>query len=277
MGVHIRQLGRAILFLSLVLQFWPDSRCHGQLSEPITPGPFTRGGSGSLLGPSPGDPGSLGGQDSGQILGASAGISSPRVPVSASVPGGGSPSAIQAARIAPPPIVPPAQLPIYGSLSLPEEAEDDGPPGGLTLDQAIEILVRENLTLKAIAYEIPQAQADILTASLRANPLLFADAQLVPYGNYSDQRPGGPVQYDVNVTLPLDLSHKREARMAAAGRAKQVLEAQYQDAVRLQIANLYTAFVDVLAARETLRFSRASLEGLECLARLHSRRGCKSS
>lgn len=119
--------------------------------------------------------------------------------------------------------------------------------------------------MKAIAYEIPQAQADILTASLRANPLLFADAQLVPYGNYSDRRPGGPVQYDVNVTLPLDLSHKREARMAAAGRAKQVLEAQYQDAVRLQISNLYTAFVDVLAARETLRFSLASLEGLEAL------------
>ena len=41
-----------------------------------------------------------------------------------------------------------------------------------------------------------------------------------------------------------------------------MLEAQYQDAVRLQIDNLYTAYVDVLAARENVRFARASLEGL---------------
>jgi cobalt-zinc-cadmium efflux system outer membrane protein len=51
-----------------------------------------------------------------------------------------------------------------------------------------------------------------------------------------------------------------------ACRARRVLEAQYQDAVRIQIDNLYTAFVDVLAARETLRFARASVEGLERLA-----------
>ena len=41
------------------------------------------------------------------------------------------------------------------------------------------------------------------------------------------------------------------------------LEAQYQDAVRLQINNLYTAFVDVLAARETVRYAEASVKGLD--------------
>ena len=41
-----------------------------------------------------------------------------------------------------------------------------------------------------------------------------------------------------------------------------VLEAQYQNAVRVQINNLYTAYVDVLAARETIRLARASVEGL---------------
>ena len=30
--------------------------------------------------------------------------------------------------------------------------------------------------------EIPQARADVLTASLRANPIFYADTQLVPYG-----------------------------------------------------------------------------------------------
>ena len=45
--------------------------------------------------------------------------------------------------------------------------------------------------------------------------------------------------------------------------ARRVLEAQYQDAVRLQINNLYTAFVDVLAARETVRYAEASVTGLD--------------
>jgi cobalt-zinc-cadmium efflux system outer membrane protein len=47
-----------------------------------------------------------------------------------------------------------------------------------------------------------------------------------------------------------------------------VLQAQYQDAVRLQIDNLYTAYSDVLAARETIRFAEAARQGLgELLAR----------
>jgi cobalt-zinc-cadmium efflux system outer membrane protein len=123
--------------------------------------------------------------------------------------------------------------------------------------------VRNNLDLRAKAAEIPKAEADILTASLRANPLLYADSQFIPYGGFSDQRPGGPTQYDLNITQPLDLSHKRRARTEVACRAKKVTEAQYQDAVRQAIDNVATAFIDVVAARETLRFSQASLTGLD--------------
>ena len=85
-------------------------------------------------------------------------------------------------------------------------ADDDGPPDGLTLDQAIERMIRENLDLRGKFYEIPQAQADILTAGLRANPVFYADAQLVPYGRYTRDRPGGQTQYDVNISYPLDVS-----------------------------------------------------------------------
>ena len=160
---------------------------------------------------------------------------------------------------------PSLELPLYGSLDIPAgaEASDEGPADGLTLDQAIDRMVHENLDLKSKFLEIPQAQADILTASLRANPVLYYDAQLIPYGSYSEQRPGGQTQYDLNVTIPLDLNHKRRFRTEVATRAKRVVEAQYQDAVRQQIGNLYTAYVDVLAARETVRYARASIRGLD--------------
>jgi len=174
-------------------------------------------------------------------------------------------------------------LPLYGPLALPER-DEEGPPNGLTLDSAIERLVHENLDLRSKSLELPKSQADILTASLRANPVFYADAQQVPYGSYSEKRPGGPTQYDVNISYPLDITGKRRARTVAAERAKSVLEAQYQDAVRLQIDNLYTAYVDVLAARESIRFTDASISGLgrlvqttEALRRQQERTGADVS
>ena len=76
-------------------------------------------------------------------------------------------------------------------------------------------------------------------------------------------KPGGQTQYDVNISYPLDLSRKRQARTASAVRATKVTEAQYQDAVRQTIDNLYSAYVDALQARRTIAFSKASLTGLD--------------
>ena len=149
----------------------------------------------------------------------------------------------------------------YGSLAL--AVEDDGPAGGLTLDGAIERLVRHNIDLRSKQFEIPQADADILTAGLRANPILYTDVQCYPYGAFTRLgRPGGQTQYDFNVSYPLDVTRKRQARTLVACRAKKVLEAQFQDATRVEVDNLYTKFVDVLAARETVRLARKSVAEL---------------
>jgi cobalt-zinc-cadmium efflux system outer membrane protein len=154
------------------------------------------------------------------------------------------------------------ETPSYGPLEVPRGAEDEGPPGGLTLDQAIERLIHANLDLKARFHEIPKAEADVLTAGLRANPLLFFDAQRVPYGGGGRSNQPVGTEYDLNINHPLDLNGKRRARLDVACRAKRVLEAQFQDAVRVEIDNLYTAFVGVLGERETVRFARASVVGL---------------
>jgi cobalt-zinc-cadmium efflux system outer membrane protein len=151
--------------------------------------------------------------------------------------------------------------PSYGSYALPTGPADEGPPDGLTIDQAIDRMIRENLDLRSKSLEIPQAKADILNAGLRANPVFYADGQLVPYGRYTKVKPGGQTQYDVNVSYPLDLSHKRQARTLFAARAESVVEAQYQDAVRSAIDQLYTLYLNVLAARQTVAYARKSVEG----------------
>ena len=151
--------------------------------------------------------------------------------------------------------------PASAALALPEDIEDDGPEPGLTLDDAINRLVRQNYDLRTKWMEIPQARADVLTASLRANPLVFGSIGSVPYGSFSQQRPGN-TNYSATVIYPIDVSHKRAARTEVACEAQRVLEAQYQDAVRLAIDRLYVAYLDVIAARETLRFAIANRDGL---------------
>lgn len=240
-----------------------EARAQG----PTIPSAAPRGPGGSVLE----SPGSMSGGSglrpggSDAMLGGRPGPSVPRVPSSITRPDRRGGNVPLQEGITPPSALPLAEVPLYGPLAIPGDREEEGPPDGLTLDECISRLIRDNLALKARWLEIPQAQADILTASLRANPLIYADSQLIPYGQYSSQRPGGPLQYDVNVTLPLDVTRKRKARTLVATKAKHVLEAQYQDAVRLQIDNLYTAYTDVLGARETIRFAQAARDGLAIL------------
>ena len=198
-----------------------------------------------------------------QILGGRPGVSTPRVPTAISTPNTGTPT-LPGLNLAIPTVPALSEVPLYGTLALPTEG-DEGPADGLTFDQALDRMIGLNLELTAKRFEIPLAQADILTASLRANPILYADAQLIPYGNFTRQSPGGQTQYDLNVSYPLDVTHKRQARTEQATAAKRVIEALYQDAVRVQIANLATAYLAALEARETVRYAEAGVKGLDAI------------
>lgn len=235
---------------------------------PKAMGGATPGSRESRLGTAPGtDQGPFGvqpGQDQ-PLMGAGGGTSVPRVPASISAPDEG--PTPRARALGAPEALPVPRARLYGSLSLPETDEAEAVPGGMTLDQALDRMIRENLDLRSKSLEIPQARADVLTASLRANPIFFADSQLIPYGNYSEKRQGGPVQYDVNISHPVDFSGKRLARTAYASQALRVVEAQYQDAVRVEMQNVYTAYVDVLSARQIARYAKASVEGFDRLIR----------
>jgi cobalt-zinc-cadmium efflux system outer membrane protein len=181
--------------------------CWAQAPTILETGIITRstlpGSLDSLLGPMPGASGIGMGMQPGrdEMLLGRIGISAPRVPTSVTTPGGvyqGPPPA--RGIFAPEPIPVPKPL-LYGSLELPKDAAEEGPPDGLTLDQAIDLLLRQNFDLRAKSLELPQARADVLTASLRANPIFYADSQLVPYGSDSVRRPDGPTQYDVSRNL----------------------------------------------------------------------------
>ena len=140
-------------------------------------------------------------------------------------------------------------------------------PVTMTLDEAIARLLREDLKLRAKFSEIPQARADILGSGLRSglrrNARVYSDDQLIPYGQYSRVRPGGETQYDVAISYPADISSKRHSRSPVAARPERVLEAQYQDAIRMTIDHFYLAYVDVLAARQMVRSAQTRVQELD--------------
>jgi cobalt-zinc-cadmium efflux system outer membrane protein len=273
--------------LALVLAFCGlAGRAFGQAATVDTSVPALPGGSGSLLGSSPGagnsllgtSPGAGGGAPGANlpagILGGRAGPNAAvrGVPTSVTTPGAGmGPTAMQMPVSGPAPQpVTPTTPPLYGTLEIGAGPDEDEPPDGLTLEQAIEVTLQRSLDLRSKFTEIPMARADILQASLRANPVFYQDGQLLQYsrGEYNRSRPGGPQQFDTNVTYPLDVSFKRRARTNVAARAEKVLEAQYQDAVRSRVDDVYGAFVTALGARQTVRYAARSVEGLGRLTQL---------
>jgi cobalt-zinc-cadmium efflux system outer membrane protein len=229
-------------------------------------GAGTPGSSQSLLGPTPGVTGGRLGIQPGadEMFFGRLGPSTPKVPTSLSNPGGVYQGPRDAQRGAAPAPIPIPKPPFFGTLELPTQEEmPSGPPNGLTLERAIDRMIAANLDLLSKQLEIPQARADVLTASLRGNPIVYGDSQLVPYGVDSVRRPDGPLQYDLNVSQPIDYAHKRRARVRVADQALKVQEAQFQDAVRLAIQNLYTVYVDVLYARQTVIYAEISVAGTE--------------
>jgi len=247
----------------------PNDPSRGRIIEFPDLGPIP-GANTPSLGPGPGafDAGGLENSEVGIIGGRRRAGRLPKQGRSGSRPVG-----IQTARGMQLPEPLPAPAPAARSLAIGtgdldrKLADDQGPENGVTLDAAIERMMADNIDIRALRHELTQADADILTAGLRTNPLIYVDSQFIPYGSFTDATPGGPTQYDLNITYPLDVSRKRQARTVVARMAKTALEAQFQDVVRRQIDNVNKAFVglqsariDMLAAEAAVRRAQSLLE-----------------
>ena len=118
----------------------------------------TPGSTASRLGPMPGAGAMILGTQPGrdELLLNRIGTATPRVPAAITSPGQGGPVQRPVGVAAPEPL-PVPRAPLYGTLALPTEEESEGPADGLTLDQAIDLLIKNNYDLRSKFMEIPQA------------------------------------------------------------------------------------------------------------------------
>ena len=134
----------------------------------------------------------------------------------------------------------------------------------ITLDQAIDLALAHNHSLKAARTLVPQNQAQEITANLRPNPTLGFDTQYLPVfqpQNFSLENLNQNQEFDAGISYLFERGHKRQRRLQAAQDQTAVTRFQVTDAERTLTFGVAQQFVAVLLAESTLQFSIEDLKG----------------
>ncbi len=136
----------------------------------------------------------------------------------------------------------------------------------ITLDQAIDLALAHNHSLKATRTLILQNLDQEITANLRPNPTLGVDTQFIPFfspQDFSGENLNETQQFDIGIGYLFERGHKRQRRLQAARDQTAVTRAQVADAERTLAFNVGQQFVSVLLAESTLQFATEDLKGFQ--------------
>lgn len=136
----------------------------------------------------------------------------------------------------------------------------------ISLDQAIDLALAHNHSIKAQRTLVLQNQAQEITANLRPNPTFLADSQFVPFfspQDFSGTNLNETQQFDVGLSYLFERGHKRQRRLQAARDQTAVTRAQVTDAERTLAFNVGQQFVSVLLAESTLQFALQDLQDFQ--------------
>jgi len=144
------------------------------------------------------------------------------------------------------------------------------PLNRVSLDDALQLALRQNPTLMAQQAALFGTKAGETTAALRPNPTMnFLAEQLRPGQAQQD------AQYTINVGQPIELGGKRQRRIDSARAATQVATYQLDDVRRQVILQVKSAFAGTLIAREQLALAQANLKTLDDTERIQRLRAQK--
>jgi cobalt-zinc-cadmium efflux system outer membrane protein len=139
-------------------------------------------------------------------------------------------------------------------------------PTMISLDQAIDLALVHNHTLKATRTQIQQNQAQEITANLRPNPTLGADSQFLPFfspQDFSGTNLNEVQQFDIGLSYLFERGRKRQHRLQAARDQTAVTRAQVADAERMLAFNVGQQFISVLLAESALQLAQEDLKAFQ--------------
>jgi outer membrane protein, heavy metal efflux system len=144
----------------------------------------------------------------------------------------------------------------------------------VTLDQAIREALEKNLGLLAERYNLSVAEARIIQARLRPNPVLSLglDYQNAFGETFTLLNGAGPPEWNARVDYLFERGGKRQSRIDVAQNAKDVARLQLLNTTRSLVLDVQNAFLDVQSAKESLQNAQANLEALNEIVRINTLR-----
>jgi len=144
----------------------------------------------------------------------------------------------------------------------------------VTVSQAVQEAVEKNLGLLAERYNLTIADAHIVTARLRPNPVLSLYTDLQPWlGNGATElNQTGPPEYGIRADFIWERGRKRSYRIEAAEQEKAVAKWQLLNATRALALDVQNAFVEVLLAKETLALAERNQESFRRIVEVSKER-----
>ena len=145
-------------------------------------------------------------------------------------------------------------------------AQQSAPHSRIDLDQAIQLALAHNHALKAAQSQIPQSQAQEITAAIRPNPTFTYDDLFIPIfspNQLNSSTLDNITEFDVGIGYTFERGHKRQARMLAARDQTAQTRSQVSDTERGLTANVGQQFISVLLAKANLQLANSDLESFQ--------------
>lgn len=165
-------------------------------------------------------------------------------------------------------------LPLFSAVLCVHAAGQQPAPQTITLGQAVQEALDKNLSLLAERYNLSVADARIIQARLRPNPVLSLgiDYQNVFRQTFTPQNGAGPPEANARVDYLMERGGKRQSRIEVAQDAKDVARLQFLNTTRGLILDVQNAFLDVQSAKESLGIAQENMKSLDEIARINADR-----
>ena len=148
------------------------------------------------------------------------------------------------------------------------------PAETITVEEAINEALRNNLALLAQRLDLSVANASLVTAALRPNPVIStaADHLDILGTGFNQLNAAGPAEYSTRVDMPIERANKRQFRIETASYTRQLAEAELADAARRLRQDVVLACIDLLEAKAKLRLAQDNFGALERLVKVNEAR-----
>lgn len=149
----------------------------------------------------------------------------------------------------------------------------DSPPNQINIVQAVQEAVDHNLNLLAERFNLSIADARIVTAKLRPNPVVSAGLDYIDMlRTFSRDNQGGPTEYNLRTDFTLERGGKRDRRIEVARTARDVAQLQLLNATRTLVLDVQNAFVDMQQAKDNLALARENLQVFQNIVEVNATR-----